>query len=140
MRCYCANVRRVARRLTRFYEAELRETGMNPAQFELMANLRGRPRSSQSELAAVLDVDQTTLSRNLKLLIGQGWVSVAASAKDGRRGEYQLTDEGRKTLGRAMPCWERAMRKMKEGLGTEAESVWIALDGLSAATGTSSTI
>ena len=121
------------------YEAELREAGMNPAQFELMSNLQGRPRSSQSELAAVLDVDQTTLSRNLKLLLGQEWVSVTASAKDGRRGEYQLTAEGRKALRRAMPCWERAMRQVNEALGADAESVWLALDGLSAAATNSST-
>ena len=72
MRCYCAATRQVARRLTRFYEAELRSVGMSATQFELMANLRGRPRVSQSELAVALDVDQTTLSRNLKLLVGLG--------------------------------------------------------------------
>lgn len=132
MRCYCARTRQVARRLTRFYEAELREAGMKPAQFELMANLRGRPGSSQSELAAVLDVDQTTLSRNLKVLIEQGWVSVTAAKEDGRRGEYRLSAEGRKALQLAEPCWRRAMAKMEERLGAEAEGVWLMLDALSA--------
>ena len=130
MRCYCAKTRQVARRLTRFYEAELRPAGVNPAQFELMSNLKGRPGASQAELATAMDVDQTTLSRNLKLLVGQGWVSSGASAIDGRRVEYQLTAEGQKVYRRAVPCWERAMKQVREGLGVEAEEVFGALDRL----------
>jgi len=130
MRCYCAKTRQVARRLTRFYEAELRPAGLNPAQFELMANLQGRPGASQAELAVALDVDQTTLSRNLKLLVGQGWVGSGASAQDGRRVEYRLTAEGRKVYRKALPCWERAMTRVREGLGGEAEGVFDVLDSL----------
>jgi DNA-binding MarR family transcriptional regulator len=107
--------------------------GMNPAQFELMANLQRRPRVSQSELAAAMDVDQTTLSRNLKLLVGLGWVSVGASATDGRRSEYALSGEGVRVFRRAVPCWERAMRRVEEKLGAKAGSVWGALDRLGAA-------
>lgn len=133
MRCYCAATRQVARRLTRFYEAELRSVGMSATQFELMANLRGRPGVSQSELAAAMDVDQTTLSRNLKLLVGSGWVSATASAKDGRRSEYRLSNEGSRVFRRAVPCWERAMAKVEEGLGGKAGSVWGVLERLGAA-------
>jgi DNA-binding MarR family transcriptional regulator len=140
MRCYCAATRQVARRLTRFYEAELRSVGMNPAQFELMANLQGRPRVSQSELAAAMDVDQTTLSRNLKLLVGLGWVSVGASATDGRRSEYALSAEGVRVFRRAVPCWERAMAKVEERLGGKAAGVWGMLERLGAATESAGTI
>jgi DNA-binding MarR family transcriptional regulator len=133
MRCYCAATRQVARRLTRFYEAELRSVGMSATQFELMANLRGRSRVSQSELASALDVDQTTLSRNLKLLVGLGWVSVGVSAVDGRRSEYSLSGEGLRVFRRAVPCWERAMSRIEEGLGAKAGSVWGMLERLGAA-------
>jgi DNA-binding MarR family transcriptional regulator len=131
MRCYCAGTRQVARRLTRLYEAELRPVGVNPAQFELMANLQGRPGTSQAELAAAMDVDQTTLSRNLKLLAGLGWVLSRISKQDGRRLEYRLSAEGLKVLQQALPCWERAMAKVRDGLG--GADVWGALDRLSAA-------
>jgi DNA-binding MarR family transcriptional regulator len=133
MRCYCAATRQVARRLTRFYEAELRSVGMSATQFELMANLQRRPRVSQSDLAEAMDVDQTTLSRNLKLLVGLGWVSVAASATDGRRSEYALSGEGLRVFRRAVPCWERAMRRIEEGLGAKPGSVWGMLERLGAA-------
>jgi DNA-binding MarR family transcriptional regulator len=135
MRCYCAATRQVARRLTRLFEAELRPVGMNPAQFELMANLQGRPGASQSELAVAMDVDQTTLSRNLKLLMGRGWVGAGASAMDGRRMEYRLSGEGRRALQEAMPCWDRAMGKINARLGDKAEGVWRVLAGLGEAAG-----
>ena len=106
---------------------------MNPAQFELMSNLRGRLGASQSKLAAAMDVDQTTLSRNLKLLVGLGWVVVRASATDGRRSEYELSREGQKAYLRAVPCWERAMAKMEERLGGKAAGVWGVLERLGAA-------
>jgi DNA-binding MarR family transcriptional regulator len=132
-RCYCASTRQVARRLTRFYEAALRGAGMNPAQYELMSNLKGRSGASQSELAAAMDVDQTTLSRNLKLLIAQGWVTGTASAKDARRSEYRLTPAGRESLRKAKPGWERATRAVSEKLGGDAGKIWKLLDSLGAA-------
>ena len=106
---------------------------MNPAQFELMANLHGRPGVSQSKLAAVMDVDQTTLSRNLKLLAGSGWVSVTASAKDGRRSEYRLSGKGVRVFRQAVPCWERAMAKVEHRLGGKASEVWGFFERLGAA-------
>ena len=80
-----------------------------------------------------MDVDQTTLSRNLKLLVGLGWVLVTASATDGRRSEYGLSGEGARVFRRAVPCWERAMAKVEERLEGKAGSVWGVLERLGAA-------
>jgi DNA-binding MarR family transcriptional regulator len=133
MRCYCASTRQVARRLTRFYEAELRDTRVSPTQFELMSNLQGRPGASQSELATAMDVDQTTLSRNLKLLITEKWVTVTPSKSDARRGEYRLSTEGRKALRKAQPHWERATKLVQERLGETALETLGVLDKLGTA-------
>ena len=120
----------MARRLTRLYEAELRHAGMNPAQFELMSWLRGRPRVSQSELAEMMDVDQTTLSRNLKLLIAQGWIMSDVEKNDRRCAEYRLSGEGRKALQRAMPHWQAATDRMSRALGVDAENIGAVLERL----------
>ncbi len=130
MRCYCASARLAARRLTRLYEAELRHAGMNPPQFELMSWLQGRPRVSQTELAEMMDVDQTTLSRNLKLLIGQGWVISDVANNDRRRVEYRLSAEGQRALQRAMPHWQAATDRMRRALGVDAESIGAVLERL----------
>ena len=131
-RCYCAAARKLARRLTRVYEAELRAAGMNPAQFELLNHLHARPGSSQAVLAEAIDADQTTLSRNLKLLVEQDWVESMESAEDRRRAAYRLTAEGRRSLQRALPHWRRASNKVESSLRSP-DTVWRALRDLSAA-------
>jgi DNA-binding MarR family transcriptional regulator len=114
------------------YEAELRGAGMNPAQFELMSCLQARPGVSQAALAESMDIDQTTLSRNMKVLIGQGWVTVSAGVKDGRVSTYALSEAGAAALYAAMPLWERAKAQVEGALG-DAEAVWRVLGELVAA-------
>ena len=103
---------------------------MNPPQFELMSWLQGRPRVSQSELAEMMDVDQTTLSRNLKLLIAQGWVISDVAKRDRRCAEYRLSAEGLRVLQRAMPHWQAATDSMRRALGVDAENIGAVLERL----------
>jgi DNA-binding MarR family transcriptional regulator len=105
---------------------------MNPAQFELLNHLQARPGSSQAALAEAIDADQTTLSRNLKLLVEQGWVRPGESGEDRRRAEYRLTAQGRRSLRLALPHWRRARARVEAALPS-ANAVWRALDDLFAA-------
>jgi DNA-binding MarR family transcriptional regulator len=114
------------------YEAELRGAGMNPAQFELMSTLQARPGVSQALLAAALDVDQTTLSRNVRVLVGQGWVAASEGVRDKRVSTYALSEAGEAALHVAMPLWERARARVEGSLG-DAEVVWRVLGELGAA-------
>ncbi len=132
MQCYCAAVRRVARRLNRMYEAELRGAGMNPAQFELMNYLRELPGVSQAALAEAMDLDQTTLSRNVRVLVGQGWIVASVGLKDRRVSTYALSEAGVVALQAAMPLWEGAKARVEGSLGS-TEEVWSVLGELGTA-------
>jgi DNA-binding MarR family transcriptional regulator len=134
MHCYCATVRRLSRRLTRIYERELREAEMNPAQYELMSYLKAYPGSSQAALAVALDLDQTTLSRNLKVLMEQGRVLSVVDKRDARRVEYRLSRKGERDLKAAHLCWKRAMETVEREL-PHPEGVWQSLDALAEAMG-----
>ena len=136
MQCYCAAARRAARRLTRMYEAALEPAGMNPAQFELLSYLQGRPGLSQTAYAEALDIDQTTLSRNLKGLVERGWLEASAGAQDRRLAVYRLSSAGVSTLRMAMPLWQRAMETVEAGL-EEKDAVWRVLGELGGAAGDS---
>jgi DNA-binding MarR family transcriptional regulator len=105
---------------------------MNPAQFELLSYLQARPATSQAVLAEAMDIDQTTLSRNVKVLVGQGWVVASAGVKDRRVSAYALSDAGAAALQVAMPLWERAKARVEGSLG-DAEVVWRVLGELGAA-------
>lgn len=132
MPCYCAAARRLARRLTRTYEAALEPAGMNPAQFELLSYLHARPGLSQAVVAEALDIDQTTLSRNLQRLVKQRWVEASAGALDRRLAVYRLSPAGVSALMAATPLWQRAMERVEAAL-QEKDAVWRVLGELSVA-------
>src|ERR1700733_4164521 len=67
IRCACAAIRHASRLITQIYEEELREHLATP-QFQLLSVLHALPGCNQTTLARRLDLDKTTLSRNLKLL------------------------------------------------------------------------
>jgi DNA-binding MarR family transcriptional regulator len=131
MKCLCASTRHAARLLTRRYEEALRPADLTPAQFELLGTMIARPKLPQSDLAEALSLDQTTLSRNLKILIGRGWVKRSAAENDQRQALYALTEKGRGMWRTALPCWENAQAEMRHSLGSDWEAVWSALEKLS---------
>src|SRR5687767_5713600 len=64
--CAGLNVRAAARRITRFLEAEMAETGLSLAQFGLMTLIAAAREDTIGALAERSDLDQSTLSRNLR--------------------------------------------------------------------------
>jgi DNA-binding MarR family transcriptional regulator len=80
-------------------------------------------------LAEALVMDRTTLTRNLRPLAKQGWLSLRSSAKDGRSRVVTLTTAGEKALETAFPLWKRAQSAAKKGLGAaELATLGAALD------------
>ena len=130
MRCYCASTRQVARLLTRYYEERLRPANMTPAQFELLGTLMGSGGLAQAPLAEALRVDQTTLSRNLKPLMGRGWIASEIVAGNRRQKMYSVTTEGRGAWNLALPLWKIAQDGVRKSLGDASEDLWPVLDRL----------
>src|ERR1700756_167938 len=81
--CACANLRRAARVMTRLYDAALRPSGLGVAQFTLLQALTIGPGMSQKQLAGLLEIDSTTLTRTLAPLRHEGWLR--STAGDDRR-------------------------------------------------------
>ncbi|HEX4231521.1 MAG TPA: MarR family winged helix-turn-helix transcriptional regulator [Bryobacteraceae bacterium] len=125
MACLCATTRLVARSITRLYEAELREAGLLAPQFWLLSTLSAQEDANQRSLWESMAMDQTTLSRNLAVVVRNGWVR---SESSGRERRYALTYAGQAKLSEAKPYWKRAQEKMQKTLGSDWESVWKALD------------
>lgn len=58
-------------------------------------------------VAALLAMDQTTLTAALKPLERRGWISVLPNPKDRRARLLKLTPEGKAVLASAVPIWEK---------------------------------
>ena len=119
-----------ARAVTQTYDAMLQPSGLRATQFTLLAALATIGDAPLTQLADRLVMDRTTLTRNLKPLVGEGLVAIAADA-DRRIRRVHLTNAGRQAFETALPLWQRAQAGLVERFG---QTRWAGLlDDLDAA-------
>jgi DNA-binding MarR family transcriptional regulator len=113
--CTCARLRKLTRRMTRIYDAHLAPEAIKVTQYSLLANA-ARGERTVSEFAAELEMDRSTLSRNLAPLAAQGWVTISVGA-DPRSRSISVTAAGRRKLKAALPLWRKAQCEVETLLG-----------------------
>jgi DNA-binding MarR family transcriptional regulator len=116
--CTCLRLRKLGRRVTQHYDAHLAAAGLRITQFSVLSILEHADGLSVSELAERLEMDRTTLSRNLGPLEAAGWVETGAR-RDARSRALRITATGRETWARAKPLWRRAQDELNQALGLE---------------------
>jgi DNA-binding MarR family transcriptional regulator len=116
--CACYKVRKAARAVTKIYEKVLRPIGLRATQFSLLMATRVMGPVTVVKLAQVMVMDRTTLTRNLQLLETRGLITIKPG-EDRREREVNLTAEGMEVLAKAVPLWEEAQERVREGLGEE---------------------
>jgi DNA-binding MarR family transcriptional regulator len=117
-RCACANIRRTDRVITQFYDEMLAPSGLNAPQFGLLATLAEAAPVTIHRLAQIMDIDRTTLTRNLAVLAKQHLVR-NEEGEDRRMHLVQLSQEGEQALRRAWPLWQEAQARIERALGRE---------------------
>src|SRR5579863_3885749 len=116
--CFCANLRRASRAVTRIYEEEFRNAGFTGAtQYHVLTALKRSGPIRQQDLGRLLDIDETTIVRTLKPLIQKGWLG-HEEGKDRREKWINLAPAGQRQMERARPAWERAQARMRSVLPT----------------------
>jgi len=110
--CAGWNSRLAARRITQFLDRELAGSGLTVAQLGLMAQIAAASDDTLGALAERTGLDQSTLSRNLRTLEGQGLVEIAMAEADQRRRVVWLTETGARRLEAAIPLWRAAHARL----------------------------
>jgi len=105
--CLCLHVQRAARALARHFDDAFRPHGLTHGQFSLLMSLNAPAPPPMRRVAALLAMDRTTLTANLKPLERRGLVSVAVDEGDRRGRVLTLTASGRQLLAAALPTWKR---------------------------------
>jgi DNA-binding MarR family transcriptional regulator len=101
-------VQRTARALARRFDDALRPVGLTQGQFSLLTSLNRAEPPTIGDVAALLALDRTTLTANLKPLERRGLVKVKVDSEDKRSRRLILTPAGRAVLAAAAPIWKRA--------------------------------
>jgi DNA-binding MarR family transcriptional regulator len=116
--CTCFYLRSATRRATQVYDEYLAAVGLTVNQYSLLSKLSRNPGVSVSQFAAIMSMDRTTLTRNLKPLQAAGWIEIASA---GRARALTLTEEGEAKFVGAIPLWQEAQTRVNEILGPRTQ-------------------
>jgi DNA-binding MarR family transcriptional regulator len=105
--CLCLHVQRAARALARRFDEVFRPLDLTHGQFSLLTSLNRSEPPSIGSVAALLAMDRTTLTANLKPLERRGLVKVSVDKDDKRSRRLTITTAGRALLAKAYPLWRQ---------------------------------
>jgi DNA-binding MarR family transcriptional regulator len=119
--CLATRVRQLSRIITRVYDDAMRPLGITASQFTLLTQLANQDSITAVEIGFTLDIEKSTLSRNLKRLLALGLLVMDPPA--GRRGRgLHLTAKGQEVIKLAFPVWQDAQRKASAVMGSDSRA------------------
>ena len=114
--CACFSVRKTARVLTQEYDQTMSASGLKTTQFSALAVIKRIGPVTITELAHAMEIERTSLTRNLGLLQRDGLVLVTTGA-DARSRIVELTKLGVKKFDEAIVLWEVTQKRVVEKFG-----------------------
>ena len=124
----CTNfkLRQLTRRVTQHYDQHLARAGLKITQYSVLTHIDKLGPLAPGELARRMDMDASTLTRNLQPLVAAGWV-VVGEGVNARSRLLHLTDAGRAVRQAAQRHWKAAQLELNATLGPDTVA---ALHGL----------
>ncbi len=116
--CIALRLRLLNRVVTKLYDDALRPLGLRVNQLIILLATARLGLARPGQVCEILQLDASTLSRNVKPLQAHGWLEVVLG-EDARAQPFQLTPQGWRLIEKAIPAWEEAQRQAAELLGDE---------------------
>lgn len=116
--CLAQRARRIDRVITRIYDQELKSSGLRGTQLNTLVALCLMKTARPGQLIKAIQVEKSTLSRNIARLESLGFVQVTLLPDGGQ--ELSLSAAGMRALTQAQAGWERAQKRVQELLGASA--------------------
>lgn len=130
--CLYLHVQRAARALARRFDDVFRPLDLTSGQFSLLMSLNRPAPPSIGDIAALLAMDRTTLTANLKPLQRRGLLKIAVNKEDRRGRRIVLTAAGRALLSKAFPLWRHTHAEVEKQIaGCSPDDLRNALRALS---------
>ena len=114
--CVAVRLRMLNRVVTNIYDDALRSLELKVSQMNILVAAAKMGTARPVEVCEHLQLDVSTLSRNVERMRARGWLEVVPD-EDGRSQPFRLTPKGRKLLEKAIPAWSKAQQKVKKVLG-----------------------
>ncbi|PRA79590.1 MarR family transcriptional regulator [Ochrobactrum sp. MYb29] len=120
--CLLTRTRRISRVVTNIFENELRPFGINAPQFSMLVMIARLGNASRAEIGRENHQERSTSTRNLQLILSQGWAEEVPHEASGRRRPIRISQAGKDILGAAMPAWRTAQYKTRKLFGESGAS------------------
>ena len=118
--CTCGQLRKAARTVTLLYDNAFKSSGLLSTQLGVLHTICKSECAKISDLADELDMDRTTLTRNLSILERQGFIKISIGS-DHRTRIVTATTKGRNAVTKALPLWNEIQGEVKQEMG---EAKW----------------
>jgi DNA-binding MarR family transcriptional regulator len=116
--CVGGCVRKLNRMVSAIYDSALANAGLKTSQFSVLVSIANRKQARPAELTKHLQMDESTLSRNVERMCAKGWLRLVREA-DRRSHLIEVTDKGQALIRKCLPAWQQAQAEVSRRLGTD---------------------
>ena len=116
--CLALYLRKANRVVTQIYDHTMSHHGIKVTQFSILRAVSYLGETTNRTLQEALVLDQTTLSRNLKPLLRDGYLQ-AREGSDRREKLIELTDAGKTLFKEARKDWRKCQQSVARELGED---------------------
>ena len=114
--CTNLKLRQLTRRVSQHYDRIVGAAGLKTTQYSLLAWVTRLGPARPGDIAATMEMDASTLTRNLQPMIANGWIEVGPGP-DGRSRWVTATPAGRAKHAEGQREWKRAQLALNARLG-----------------------
>jgi DNA-binding MarR family transcriptional regulator len=116
--CLGGCVRKLSRMVSAIYDGALTSAGLKTSQFSVLVSVANRKQARPAELTKHLQLDESTLSRNVERMCARGWLRLV---QDGDRRSHliEVTDKGLALIRKCLPALQKAQAEVSQRLGTD---------------------
>jgi DNA-binding MarR family transcriptional regulator len=117
--CVGGCVRKLNRMVSAIYDGALANAGLKTSQFSVLVSVANRKQARPAELIKHLELDESTVSRNVERMCARGWLRLVPDA-DRRSHLIEVTDKGQALIRKCLPAWQKAQTEVSRRLGTDS--------------------
>ena len=118
--CINLRLRLLDRVVTGLYDDALRPLGLKVTQLAILVGAARLRLARPSVLCERLQMDISTLSRNVERLRARGWLEIVPD-EDARAHPFRVTPGGARLIQKALPRWRKAQAETRRLVGRALE-------------------
>ncbi len=114
--CTNLKLRQLTRRVSQHYDRIVGAAGLKTTQYSLLSYVVRLGPARPGDIAGAMEMDASTLTRNLQPMVVSGWIEVGPGP-DGRSRRVAATPAGKAKHAEAQREWKRAQLALNARLG-----------------------